>query len=196
MISATARLGCDPRRKFPCKLFDDLNWVLRQKRKSTVESDGKLWEREGNLFGFGNRKKRYLDELSKTLSEFGNIPKIEAQSFLKQWEQWVISETLTRNLDPISGAINLAEKSLERIVLAHHLKKYDGASVVPDFMLLIALKAGMFFRQAEEQTGIKPPNSFLSLAVQLPVDVQSPKRTYREVLNELVANDPDVSGNF
>lgn len=148
------------------------------------------------MFGFGNRKKRYLDELSKTLSEFGNIPMIEAESFVQQWEQWVTFETFKRNLDPISGAINLAEKSLERIVLAHHLKEYDGAKVVPDFMLLIALKAGLRFRQAEEQTGIAPPHSFLSLAIELPVNILSPKRTYREVLNELVANDPDVSGQY
>ena len=148
------------------------------------------------MFGFGNRKKRYLDELSKTLSDLGNIPLTEAQSLVEEYEYWITSETFKRNLDPLSGAINLAEKSMERIVIAHQLKEYDGVQVVPDFMLLVALKGVIILSKAAAQTGVEPLNSFLPLVIELPVNVLNPERTYREVLNELVANDPDVSGKY
>lgn len=142
------------------------------------------------MFGFGSRRKKYLDEFADLLAELGNISPETARDFVARWEQWVVSETYKRDLDVLSGVTNIAEKSMERIALAHHLKRYDEAKVVPDFMLLVALKAGIILRKAAEEANMPPLNSYLPVVIDLPVDVENPKFTYRNVLDALAADDP------
>lgn len=144
------------------------------------------------MFGFGAKKKEYLLELSRVLSDLGNISVEDARGFVSQWENWVLSETYRRDLDPLMGAVNLAKKSMERIFLAHQLRQFDGASVVPNFMLLVALKADMILKDATMKTGIELEPSHLVLVIDLPVDVRVPEVTYRMLLDQLIADDHEL----
>jgi hypothetical protein len=145
------------------------------------------------MFGFGSKRKKYLSDLVDLLVDLGNISADEARDFIGKWEHWVISETYKRNLDPLSGVTNLAEKSMERIALAHQLKQYDEAKVVPDFMLLVALKAGIMLRNAAIEANMVPLNSYLPIVVGLPVDVRNSNFTYKDVLDALAASDPALT---
>ena len=144
------------------------------------------------MFGFGAKKKEYLLELSRVLSDLGNISAEDARQFISQWENWVLSETYRRDLDPLIGAVNLAKKSMERIFLAHQLRQFEGASVVPNFMLLVALKVDMMLRDAAMKTDIELEPSHLILVIDLPVDVSAPEVTYRMILDQLIADDHEL----
>lgn len=139
------------------------------------------------MFGFGSKKKKYLEELAEVLSELANINLTESRNFIKMYESWVLSETLDRKLDPFLGIWNISEKSLERIAIAHRLKKYEEANVVPHYMLLVSLKANGAIKKMAEQTETPyEPSSYLDQVISLPVNVENSDVTYAHVLKGLV----------
>lgn len=138
---------------------------------------------------FGNKKKKYLEELRDVLIELGNTSEEEVDAFISNHHSWVLSETYKRNLPPLAGAWNLGEKSMERIALAHHLKQYDGADDVPRFMFLVSLKINSIMKNA----GNSSHSTYLSTILDLPVDIENPDFTYTDLIEELKVDDPSFT---
>jgi hypothetical protein len=138
------------------------------------------------MFGFGDKKKKYLSELIDIFSDLGHVERDVAQSFVRDYEKWIISETLDRHLDPFLGAYNISEKSMERIVIAHKLKRYDEAKLVPDFMLLVSYRANNILESMPNNQGATFASSSLMHAVtELPVNIEVPDVTYLTLLKKL-----------
>lgn len=139
------------------------------------------------MFGFGSKKKIYLEEFATALSQLGSIDISRAREFTSEYRSWVLSETFDRKLDPLIGAWNVAEKSLERIVIAHRLSKFEAADMVPNFMLLVALNANhLINKMAMEIESPAPMSSYLDQVLTLPVSIDDKEYTYARVLADLV----------
>ena len=148
------------------------------------------------MFGIGRKKKEYLLEFSNVLSDLGNVPTSEVRKFTDDYRTWILSETLDRDLNAFTGVWNICDKSMERIHLAHYLKEYSGAKVVPDYMLLAALKTYLIIKKAVEDSGDQAPSSNLLLVLDLPVDIGNPEFTYKDLLTKLSAADGSgIQGN-
>jgi len=147
------------------------------------------------MFGFGKKRKKYLSEFSEILSDTGNVPLSQVKDFVDKYENWIISESLKRDLEPHVGVWNVCEKSMERIYLAHQLKDYEGAKIVPNYFLLAAFKFLKINEKTAADNDFPAPKSYLPAVLGLPVDVTNPEVTYQEVLKDLAKDDPTITVN-
>jgi hypothetical protein len=67
------------------------------------------------MFGFGNKKREFIAELSKELSAMANVSVLEVERFTAEYRKFVLSESFDRGLDSFTGAWNICDKLIERI---------------------------------------------------------------------------------
>jgi len=144
------------------------------------------------MFGFGNKKRDFIAELSKELSEMANVPLSEVERFTSEYRNFVLSESFDRGLDSFTGAWNVCDKLIERIHVAHLLEKYESARIVPDYMLLASFKFSILLSENAAANGQTAPSSFLPMVLPLKVDATKSDHTYGDVLENLISNDSSI----
>ena len=136
------------------------------------------------MFGFGKKKKR--NEFIEILSSLGNVSSDEADRFFSSHES-LITNSFSRGLDPWGAVVYVAEKSMEKIHAAHHLKDLSLIADIPDYLLLVSLRAIKAQQKANVPSDqLNYNHKYWLQVIELPINPDEPGFTYGDRLEQLV----------
>lgn len=136
------------------------------------------------MFGFGNKK--FLSEISPIISDLGNIPLEEAESFVQGHENWILRSKNRSKGEPFTAVMDLASQAMERIDAIHQTEMFEELESIPEFFFLIAFKVAYMTKDVPGNSQI---NNYFVAIQNYPVSQDKPNYTYKDLIQNLIDND-------